>query len=558
MKKAKTQIPWWKEAVVYQIYPRSFQDSNGDGIGDLRGIISRLNYVRSLGVDVIWLNPIYASPNDDMGYDISDYRAIMKEFGTMDDFDALLENVHALGMKLVLDLVVNHTSDEHPWFREASKSRNNPYYDYYHWWPVEKEHPQYRPSYFEGSAWQYNPRTRSWYLHYFSRRQPDLNWENPVVRQEIYDMMRFWFEKGIDGFRMDSIPLIAKDPAFPPIDQRKYPDCFSSYAHGPHLHDYLHEMNREVLSKYNIMTVGEGSAVTYKEVAGFVKPGREELNMLYGFGPSEVRAYTMPDTPDSGIGYSLITLKKMFAGWDRAVEDGWPAVYLGNHDQPRMISRFGNDSPQFRELSAKMLATFLLTLRGTPYWFAGDEIGMINPGYTRIEDYKDIATLNQYREIKKRKGDVKIFLENQQQISRDNSRTPMQWDCSLNAGFTAGTPWLRPGNNYVDINVEKEERNPDSVLNYFRSMVALRKVTPELIHGKFVLIDVNHPRVFAYWREGKEGKILVVLNFSPHKVVFSLGAELKNARLLANNYNHPPQLGADLPLRPYEALVIGC
>lgn len=551
-----TQFPWWKEAVVYQIYPRSFQDSDGDGIGDLRGIISRLHYVHSLGVDVIWLNPIYASPNDDMGYDISDYRAIMKEFGTMEDFDALLANVHALGMKLVLDLVVNHTSDEHPWFREARKSRHNPYYNYYHWWPVENERPQYRPSYFEESAWHYNPHTRSWYLHYFSHRQPDLNWENPVVRKEIYDMMRFWFDKGIDGFRMDSIPLIAKDPAFPPIDQRKYPDYFSSYAHGPHLHDYLHEMYCEVLSKYDIMTVGEGSAVTYKNVADFVKPGRQELNMLYGFGPSEVRNYTLPDTKDSGIGYSLIALKKMFAGWDRAVGDGWPSVYLGNHDQPRMISRFGNDSPEYREFSAKMLATFLLTLRGTPYWFAGDEIGMVNPGYSHIEDYKDIATLNQYREIRKRKGDTEAFLENQKQTSRDNARTPMQWDCSLNAGFTAGTPWLRPGSSYLDINVEKEERDPDSVLNYFRSMMALRKATPELLRGNFTLIDVSHPQIFAYWREAGEQKSLVMLNFSPQDLVFSLQMELKNAKVLINNYNNPPQLLSDLLLRPYEALVI--
>ena len=338
---------WWKEAVVYQIYPRSFKDSNGDGIGDLCGIISCLDYIKSLGVDVIWLNPIYASPNDDNGYDISDYRAIMKEFGTMEDFDLLLREVHARNLKLILDLVVNHTSDEHPWFQEARKSRKNPYYTYYHWWPVEQETPPLRPSYFEESAWTYDPHTRAWYLHYFSRKQPDLNWENREVREAVYDMMRFWFDKGIDGFRMDSIPLIAKDPAFPPIDRKKYPDLFSSYAHGPHLHEYLHEMNREVLSKYDIMTVGEGSAVTYKEVEKFVGPERQELDMLYGFGPSEVRNYTTADCPDSGIGYSLIALKKMFSGWDKAVGKGWPAIDLGNHDQPRMLSRFGDDRPQF-------------------------------------------------------------------------------------------------------------------------------------------------------------------------------------------------------------------
>lgn len=548
MENTTTQTPWWKEAVVYQIYPRSFQDSNGDGIGDLRGIILRLNYVKSLGVDVIWLNPIYASPNDDMGYDISDYRAIMKEFGTMEDFDELLKEVHARGMKLVLDLVVNHTSDEHPWFQEARKSRNNPYYNYYHWWPVEKEHPHYRPSYFEQSAWQYNPHTRSWYLHYFSRKQPDLNWENPVVRQEIYDMMRFWFDKGIDGFRMDSIPLIAKDPAFPPIDQKRYPDFFSSYAHGPHLHDYLHEMNREVTSKYDSMTVGEGSAVTYRDVAKFVEPKREELNMLYGFGPSEVRNYTSADAPDSGIDYSLIALKKMFSGWDKAVGDGWPSVYLGNHDQPRMISRFGNDSPEFREISAKMLATFILTLRGTPYWFAGDEIGMINPAYHHIEDYRDIATINQYREIQKRKGDTKAFLENQKQTSRDNARTPMQWDSSLNAGFTTGTPWLKPGNNYLSINVEWEEKNPDSVLNYFRKMVAFRKANRELIDGSFTLIEPTHPQIFAYYREGGQRKLLVALNFSSKPAQFH---SIKEGEVVFGNYPHRPEEA----LRPYEAVV---
>ncbi len=547
---------WWQEAVVYQIYPRSFQDSNGDGIGDLKGIVSRLNYVSSLGVDVIWLNPIFASPNDDMGYDISDYRTIMKEFGTMEDFSELLREVHVRGMKLVLDLVVNHTSDEHFWFREARKSRNNPYYDYYHWWPVEKEHPQYRPSYFEESAWQYNPATRSWYLHYFSRKQPDLNWENPRVRQEIYDMMRFWFDQGIDGFRMDSIPLISKDTAFPPIDRKRYPDLFSYYAHGPRLHEYLHEMNRQVLSKYDIMTVGEGSALTYQDVAEFVEPAREELNMLYGFGPSEVRNYTSPDSPVSGIPYSLIALKKMFAGWDKAVGQGWPSVYLGNHDQPRMISRFGNDSEEFRDISAKMLATFLLTLRGTPYWFAGDEIGMVNPGFDRIEDYRDIATLNQYKQLLKRKGEVGAFLENQRQTSRDNSRTPMQWDNSLNAGFSSATPWLKPARNYVEVNVAEEEKNPGSVLNYFRKMVAFRKVHPELVYADFTLIGVHHPQVFAYLRKSAQQNFLVILNFSSLKAAFTPPMTVEEAKVLMDNYADGPVLGPVLYLRPFEAVIL--
>lgn len=549
------QKHWWQEAIIYQIYPRSFQDSNGDGIGDLKGITSRLDYIRSLGVDVIWLNPIFASPNDDMGYDISDYRAIMKEFGTMDDFDELLREVHSRGMKLILDLVVNHTSDEHYWFQEACKSRNNPYYSYYHWWPVEKEHPQFRPSYFEESAWQYNTHTRSWYLHYFSRKQPDLNWENPRVRQEIYDMMHFWFEQGIDGFRMDSIPLIAKDPSFPPIDRKKYPDLFSSYAHGPHLHDYLHEMNREVLSRYDIMTVGEGSAVTDKEVALFVEPDRQELNMLYGFGPSEVRNYTQPDDPESGICFSLVALKKMFADWDRAVGDGWPAVYLGNHDQPRMISRFGNDGPAFREISAKMLATFLLTLRGTPYWFAGDEIGMVNPGYGKIEDYRDVATLNQYRQVIKGKGNLQAFLEQQKQLSRDNGRSPMQWDRSLFAGFSQVTPWLGCASDYTEWNVETEENKPDSVLNYFRQVVAIRKNNRVLTDGDFILIDEQHPQVFAYLRKNDESRLLILHNFSSKSADFRINSEWQGAEWLIGNYSGNRQISLDIHLRPYESLI---
>ena len=540
---------WWKEAVVYQIYPRSFKDSNGDGIGDLCGIISCLDYIKSLGVDVIWLNPIYASPNDDNGYDISDYRAIMKEFGTMEDFDLLLREVHARNLKLILDLVVNHTSDEHPWFQEARKSRKNPYYTYYHWWPVEQETPPLRPSYFEESAWTYDPHTRAWYLHYFSRKQPDLNWENREVREAVYDMMRFWFDKGIDGFRMDSIPLIAKDPAFPPIDRKKYPDLFSSYAHGPHLHEYLHEMNREVLSKYDIMTVGEGSAVTYKEVEKFVGPERQELDMLYGFGPSEVRNYTTADCPDSGIGYSLIALKKMFSGWDKAVGKGWPAIYLGNHDQPRMLSRFGDDRPQFRVYAAKMLATFLLTMRGTPYWLAGDEIGMCNPKFDRIGDYRDIATLNQYKQIEKRKGDTQWFLQMQQQTSRDNARTPFQWDNSGQAGFTTGMPWIGVNPDYRKINVAAQEKDPWSVLNYFRQLIALRKSSPDLVYAGYTLLDAKNPRTYKY-------HYLVVLNFSSKQAEAYPGIDMQGAEILMCNYGDSPQLDKVLSLRPYEAVVM--
>lgn len=548
---------WWKEAVVYQIYPRSFQDSDGDGVGDLKGIISRLNYIKSLGVDVVWLNPIFKSPNKDNGYDISDYREIMEECGTMDDFDELLREVHARGLKLVLDLVVNHTSDQHRWFVEARQSRDNPYYDYYHWWPKENGKPPYRPSYFEASAWRYNRKTRSYYLHYFSREQPDLNWENPKVRQDIYQMMRFWLNKGIDGFRMDSIPLISKDISFPKVDKRKWPGVFPYYAHGPHLHDYLHEMNREVLSQYNIMTVGEGSALKAEDVAPFVSPKREELDMLYGFGPSEVRNYSHPDSPDTGIDYSLVELKRMFTQWDREVSDGWPSIYLGNHDQARMVSRFGSDLPEFREASARMLATFLLTMRGTPYWFAGDEIGMSNAGFRQIEDYNDIATRNQFIRLKRGKGDIETFLAEQGRVSRDNARTPFQWDNKLHAGFTTGTPWLKVNDNYPKVNVAMEERDPGSVLNYFRKLIAFRKANRGLIYGDYVLLDEDNPSVYSYLREGAGQRFLVMLNFSPKPAIARLEAEPEGARIVVNNYGQEGQSigGRQVELRPFEAVV---
>ena len=372
------QKAWWKETIVYQIYPRSFKDSNDDGIGDLNGITEKLDYLHGLGIETLWLNPIFASPNADNGYDISDYRQIMPDFGTMEDFDRLLKETHARGMRLLLDLVLNHTSDQHPWFCEARTSRENPYYDYYLWWPEEQGHPPYRKSHFDekGDAWCYNAPTRSYYLHYFARQQPDLNWQSPKVRAEIYDILRFWLDKGVDGFRLDSIPYIAKDTSFPEIDLRKYPDVFPYYSLGPHLHDYLHEMNREVFSRYDCTTVGEGSKTAPEEGWKFIAPERQELDMLYHFGAADIRNETEADDPATGIPYSLLALKRMYAEWDAAVGDGWPTIYLGNHDQPRMVSRFGSDAPEWRDLSAKMLTMFLLTMRGTPYWLAGDELGM--------------------------------------------------------------------------------------------------------------------------------------------------------------------------------------
>ncbi len=529
---------WWKEAIVYQIYPRSFQDSNGDGIGDLPGILSRIDYIAGLGIDVVWLSPIFASPNDDNGYDISDYRAIMPEFGTMEDFERLLRELHRREIRMILDLVANHTSDEHPWFVEAKKSRENPYYDYYHWWPAEKGEPPFRASYFDenGYGWKFNPDTDSWYLHYFSRKQPDLNWHNRKVREEIYEVMRFWLDKGVDGFRMDSIPLIGKDPDFPEIDPEIHPYVFDEYVKCPVLHDYLNEMNREVLCHYDILTVGEGSAVKCPDAGKFVEPDRNELQMLYHFGPSEVRSFSRPDGPDTGIPYSLVSLKKMFFEWDRAVGNGWPSVYLGNHDQPRMVSRFADDSDPYRELSSKMLITFLLTLRGTVYWYAGDEIGMANPRFSDIRDYRDIATLNEYRSLRKTPKNVKRFLRQQMETSRDNARTPFQWDDSPNGGFTDGMPWIRSAPDYRKVNACREEHDPDSVLNYFREFVALRKRTPCLLYGDFEPVDMENQRLFSYTRSLGTESLLVVLNFSPCPENLPNPRPDRYLNVLANNY----------------------
>ncbi len=455
---------WWKEAVVYQIYPRSFKDSNGDGVGDLKGITSKLDYVKSLGVDVVWLNPVFASPNDDNGYDISDYRGIMREFGTMEDFDALLKGMHDRGLKLVMDLVVNHSSDEHEWFQQSRRSRDNPYRNYYHWWPAEKGKPHPRRSFFDvnGDAWKLDRPTNSYYLHYFSQKQPDLNWENPRLREEIFSMMRFWFDKGVDGFRMDVIPFISKDTTFPEMPAEYKGDWGRFYANGPHVHQYLREMNESVLSKYDVMTVAEGAGVTAADALDYVDAERRELNMLYhfegvslGYLPNSLK---VPD-PD---GYKLVEFKEIYSKWDGVFATrGWGSIYLGNHDQPRMSTRWGNDAPQWRDLSTKMLTTFLLTMRATPYYYAGDELCMTNIKFDRIEDYRDIESINWYQQVKNKGGDLQAFLEAQKISARDNSRTPFQWDQTANAGFTTGGPWLKVNPNYTTINAAaQEQRSP--------------------------------------------------------------------------------------------------
>jgi oligo-1,6-glucosidase len=556
--KAGNEIPdrkWWKEAVVYQIYPRSFKDTNGDGVGDLKGITEKLDYVKSLGVDVIWLNPIFSSPNDDNGYDVSDYTGIMKDFGTMEDFDEMLKAAHDRKLKIVLDLVANHSSDEHKWFQESKKSRDNPYRNYYHWWDEEKGKPNKRVSFFDvnGDAWKYDEATKSYYLHYFSQKQPDLNWENPKVRQEMYAAIKFWFDKGVDGFRMDVIPFISKDTTFPPIPDKYNGDWGAFYSHGPHRHEYLQEMNREVLSKYDIMTVGE-AGVPAEEAHDYVDDDRHELNMFYHY--EGVNLGYLPNSKKliDPNGWKLTDFKKVYSKWDGVFADkGWGTIYLGNHDQPRMLTRWGNDSPEFRDVSSKMLSTFLLTMRSTPYYYFGDELGMNNIKFDKIDDYKDIESINWYKSIEKEGGDLKQFLESQKIAARDNGRTPFQWDNTANAGFSSGTPWLKVNPNYTEINVAAEEKNPESPLNYFRKLTKLRKDNLVLVYGKYTLLDENNESVYAYTRELNGRKLLILLNFKAQEATANTGLDLTKAKVLLGNYAAP---STDGKLKPYEAVVL--
>ncbi|MBK7212480.1 MAG: alpha-glucosidase [Bacteroidales bacterium] len=546
---------WWKEAVVYQIYPRSFQDSNNDGIGDLGGIIQRLDYIKSLGVDVVWLNPIFSSPNDDNGYDISDYRQIMSDFGKMHDFDELLQGLHERGIKLVLDLVANHSSDEHEWFKQSRSSRNNPCRDYYHWWPAEKGQPPHRFSIFDvhSDAWMYDEASNAYYLHYFSRKQPDLNWENPKLRKEIYEMMHFWLKKGVDGFRMDVISFISKDTDFPELPFSHEQEFLQHYAKGPKLHEYLQEMNREVLSHYDILTVAEGAGVKREDVLNFVDEDRGELQMLYHFEGTDLK--NLPwENQQPNPRYDLREFKRIYSEWDEIFSSkGWGTIYLGNHDQPRMVSRWGNDAPEFRFLSSKMLTTFLLSMRATPFYYAGDEIAMSNIRFSNIDDYNDIATLNKYRKLEEEGGDEYTYLEEMKEFSRDNGRTPIQWDSSVNAGFTNGKPWLKVNPDHLEVNAEVQENDESSSLNYFRRMIQLRKDHKAMVYGKYTLLDKLNPAVYTYTRESEEEALLVLLNFSQKEAGFSLPFEFGDGILLINNYNDDLKTGA---LRPYEARII--
>ena len=547
---------WWKECVIYQIYPRSFKDSNGDGIGDLQGIIEKLDYLKELGVDVIWLSPVYKSPNDDNGYDISDYQDIMDEFGTMADFDELLAEMKKRNLKLIMDLVVNHSSDEHKWFQEARKSKDNPYRDYYIWKaPKDGKEPNNWKSFFSGPAWQYDSLTGEYFLHLFSKKQPDLNWENPKLREEVYKMMRFWLEKGVAGFRMDVIPFISKDPEFKDFEYDKLTGGLSeAYANGPRLHEFLQEMNREVMSKYDVFSVGEAPGVTPEIVNLYVGEERNELDMIFHF--QHLKIDRDKNNIWKKIDYPLAQFKDIFEKWDKALgHSGWGTIYLGNHDTPRILSHFGNEE-KYRVESAKMLATLLFTHRGTVDVYQGDEIGMTNVSYESIEDYDDIQTHNAYREKVIEGGeDEASFIQSLHQFSRDNARTPIQWSNEPQAGFTTGEPWLKVNPNYDEINAQAEVADPNSIFNYYKRMIGFRKEHPMLVYGAFEIIDKPNNDIYAYVRSDQNEKMLVVLNFTEQEQVFDIPENFALEQLLLSNYE---SLGDDekpLKLRPYEARI---
>ena len=549
MKKA-----WWKEAVVYQIYPRSFCDSNGDGIGDLNGITSKLDYLRELGIDVIWLSPVYKSPNDDNGYDISDYEDIMTEFGTMDDFDKMLAAAHERGIKIVMDLVVNHTSDEHPWFVESRSSKDNEKRDYYIWKEGKNgKEPTNWGSAFSGPAWKYDEKTDMYYLHLFSVKQPDLNWENPKVRKEVFDMMTRWCEKGIDGFRMDVISLISKPEGYPDAKVVGLYGDMGICANGPKVHDYLKEMNEKVLSKFDIMTVGETAGVTLEEAKKYANTDGSELNMVFQFehmdldGGEKFKWSTRP--------MPLVPLKENLSKWQKGLDGvAWNSLYFCNHDQPRIVSRLGDESDAYRELSAKCIATCLHMMQGTPYIYQGEELGMTNTVFNSVDDFRDLESINAYREL------VESGLYTDEDMfpkiahkSRDNARTPMQWDASENAGFTTGTPWIAVNPNYKKINVADQLKREDSVFNYYKKLIRLRKENEIIVYGNYELLLPEDENIFAYVRTLDNQKLLVVCNFSKAEQKFDFSG-YENAKVLISNYNR--DVREDGILKPYEATVL--
>lgn len=522
MKKA-----WWKESVVYQIYPRSFYDSNGDGIGDLRGIIQKLDYLETLGIDVVWLTPVYKSPNDDNGYDISDYCDIMDEFGTLADWRELLAGLHQRGIKLIMDLVVNHTSDEHPWFQESRTSKESPYRDYYIWRPGKNgREPNNWRSVFGGSAWRYDELTGEYYLHLFSKKQPDLNWENPKVRTAVYDMMHWWLKQGIDGFRMDVINFISKVPGLPDIPVSEddfYQDDGYYYANGPRLLEFLGEMRRDVLSQYDLLTVGETSFVTTQQATDLINEETGALKMVFQSEHMDLDGGKICVKP-----WSLGELKQIISRWQKDLEGrGWNSIFLGNHDQPRPVSRFGDDG-QYRVESAKMLATLTHTLQGTPYIYQGEEIGMTNVAFETIDDYRDIEARNLYQSMVTEKGmtpgEALALLHAK---SRDNARTPMQWDDRAQAGFTTGVPWIKVNPNYKDINVKQSLADPNSVFAYYQQLIRLRKEYPVFVYGTYDLLLDDHQEMYGFTRTFEDNRLLVILNFSANRWMADRGVKIQ-------------------------------
>lgn len=545
---------WWKESVVYQIYPRSYQDSNKDGIGDLQGIIKRLPYLQWLGVDVIWLSPIYKSPNDDNGYDISDYRDIMTEFGTMEDFDLLLAEAHKHDLKIMLDLVVNHSSDEHAWFVESRKSTDNPYRDYYIWREgKEGKEPNNWGGSFGGSAWKYDEATNMYFLHTFSPKQPDLNWDNPVLRDEVFKMMSWWLDKGVDGFRMDVINMISKVPGLPDGNQegRLYGDFTPYVMNGPHVHEYLQEMNQKVLSKYDVITVGEAPAVTVEEAKQYVGFDSGELNMVFEF------EHMCVDEGQYGkwtkLPLDLVKLKEILTKWQTGLDGiGWNSLYWNNHDQPRIVSRWGNDG-EYHNKSAKMLGTCLHMMQGTPYIYQGEEIGMTNVDFTSIDQFRDIECLNQYDDFVNKIGmDKEEAFARIKKSSRDNARTPMQWDSSVNGGFSEGAPWIEVNPNYTDINVEAQKEDENSILHFYKNLIKYRKDHEIVVYGSYELLLADDPNVFAYKRSLGEQTLYVLCNFTDQSVNVEIPGyeEDKNQLVIHNDTEWTKGT-----LRPYEARV---
>ncbi|WP_339302114.1 alpha-glucosidase [Paenibacillus sp. FSL K6-2441] len=556
---------WWKESVVYQIYPISFKDSNGDGVGDLRGILSKLDYLQDLGVDVVWICPIYQSPGHDNGYDISDYYKIDPAFGTMEDFDELLEALHARGMKLMMDLVLNHTSDEHPWFLESRKSKDNPKRDYYIWRKGKNGGPPNNwESYFSGSVWEYDERTDEYYLHLYSKHQPDLNWENPSVIRELHDMVKWWLQKGVDGFRFDAIAHIAKAKGLPDADnpeQRPTVRAYELFSNLDDVHTLLQNLYDNVLYYYDIMTVGETSGLGPEQALNYVGDDRRELNMTFQFEHMFLDAGYAGSGKWDVVPWKLTDLKEVITRWQTVLHGrGWNANYLCNHDQPRSVSRFGSDQEPYRIPSAKMLGTFLHMLEGTPYIYQGEEIGMTNAVFDSIDDYRDVETLNYYEEQRRNGVPEADILRAIHLKSRDNARTPMQWDAGPQAGFTtAESAWIRVNPNHDRINVEEAIRNPDSIYHYYKKLIRLRKEHAVIVYGEYELLLPDHPQIYAFTRRLETSCLLVILNFSSEEPVFewpSEAVEPKDIELLISNYaprEHEDVL--NLPLRPYEARV---